>query len=96
MMKQLTGMVHTNNFVMAVQAEEDVCKDFMEYQQQFYKPFKMNTIIKYHIFLSHHQDKKGGLQYYESDLIQQEEMDYGQRVCLTKMIPSGLMRASKS
>jgi hypothetical protein len=71
-MKQLISTVNTNEFVTAVQAEEDVFKDFMEHQQQFYKPFQTNTIKIYHIFSSH-QDKKGVLRYYESDLIRQEE-----------------------
>jgi hypothetical protein len=71
-MEQLIAAVNTNEFVTAVHAEEDVFKDFMEYQQQFYKPFETNTIKVYHIFSSH-QDKKGDLRYYESDLIRQEE-----------------------
>jgi hypothetical protein len=72
-MKQLIGTVNTNGFVTAVQAKEDVFKDFMEYQQHFYKAFETNTIKIYHIFLSH-QDKKGDLRYYESNMIRQEEM----------------------
>jgi rRNA-processing protein FCF1 len=68
MMKQLITMVDTNKFVIAVQAEEDVFKDFMECQQQFYKPFETKTIKIYHIFLSH-QDKKRDLQYYKNNLI---------------------------
>jgi hypothetical protein len=65
-MKQLIATVNTNEFVTAVQAEEDVFKDFMEYQQQFYKAFEMNTIKIYLIFSSH-QDKKGDLRYYKSN-----------------------------
>jgi hypothetical protein len=71
-MKQLIATVNTNEFVTAVQAEEEVFKDFMEYQQRFYKAFESNTIKIYHVFLSH-MDKKGDLRYYESDLIRQEE-----------------------
>jgi hypothetical protein len=71
-MKQLIATVNTNEFVTAVQAEEEVFKDFMEYQQRFYKAFESNTIKIYHVFSSH-MDKKGDLRYYESDLIRQEE-----------------------
>jgi hypothetical protein len=71
-MEQLIGTVNANEFVTAVQAEEDVFKDFMEYQQQFYKPFETNTIKIYHVFSSH-QNNKGDLPYYERDLILQEE-----------------------
>jgi hypothetical protein len=71
-MKQLISTVNTNKFVTAVQAEEDVFKDFMEHQQQFHKPFQTNTIKIYHMFSSH-QDKKGVLRYYESNLIREEE-----------------------
>jgi hypothetical protein len=45
----------------------------MEYQQRFYKAFETNTIKIYHIFLSH-QNSKGDLRYYKSDLNRQEEM----------------------
>jgi hypothetical protein len=68
----LINMVNANEYVTAVQAEEDVFKDFMEYQQQFYKPFQTNTIKIYHVFSSH-QNNKGDLGYNESDLIRQEE-----------------------
>ena len=71
-MEQLIAAVNTNELVTAVQAEEGVFKDFMEHQKQFYKPFESNTIKVYHIFSSH-QDKKGDLRYYESDLVRQEE-----------------------
>ena len=71
-MEQLINTVNANEFVTAVQAEEDVFKDFMEYQQQFYKPFQMNTIKIYHVFSSH-QNNKGDLGCNESDLIRQEE-----------------------
>jgi hypothetical protein len=67
-MKQLITTVNTNEFVTAVQAEEEVYKDFFLYQQSFYKAFESNTIKIYHIFSSH-QDNKGDLRYYESDLI---------------------------
>jgi hypothetical protein len=39
-MKQPIATVNKNEFVMAVQAEEDVFKYFMECQQQFYKPLR--------------------------------------------------------
>jgi hypothetical protein len=71
-MKQLISTVNPNEFVTAVQAEEDVFKDFMEHQQQFCKPFQTNTIKIHHTFSSH-QDKKGVLRHYKSDLIREEE-----------------------
>jgi hypothetical protein len=71
-MKHLICTVSTNEFVTAVQAEEDVFKDFMEHQQQFCKPFQRNTIKICHMFSSH-QDKKGVLRCCESDLIREEE-----------------------
>jgi hypothetical protein len=43
-MKQLINTVKTNEFVTAVQCKEEVFKDFMEYQQQFYEAFEMNRI----------------------------------------------------
>jgi hypothetical protein len=71
-MEELIATVNTNKFVTAVQAKEEVFKDFMEYQQQFYKAFESNAIKIYHIFSSH-QNSKGDLHYYESDLIRLEE-----------------------
>ena len=72
-MEQLIATVNTNDYVTAVQAKEEVFVDFMEYQQRFYKAFESNTITIYHIFLSH-QNWKGDLWYYKSNLIRQEEM----------------------
>jgi hypothetical protein len=51
-MQQLIATVNTNEFVTAVQAKEEVFKDFMEYQQQFYKAFETNMIKIYHSFSS--------------------------------------------
>jgi hypothetical protein len=71
-MKDLIECVNGNASVTAVQSEGDDFKDFMAYQKEFYKPFATNTILKYHIFSSH-KDDKGVIRYYESDSERQEE-----------------------
>jgi hypothetical protein len=71
-MEDLINCVNENESVTALQSEGDDFKDFMAYQKQFYKPFATNTILKYHIFSSH-KDDKGVIRYYESDLERQEE-----------------------
>ena len=71
-MEDLIECVNGNESVTALQSEGDDFKDFMDYQKEFYKPFATNTILKYHIFRSH-KDDKGVIRYYESDLERQEE-----------------------
>jgi hypothetical protein len=71
-MKDLIECVDGNESVTALQSEGDDFKDFMAYQKEFYKPFATNTILKYHIFSSH-KDDKGVIRYYESELDRQEE-----------------------
>ena len=41
-MEQLITVVNTNEFVTGVKVEEGVFEDFIEHQQQFYKPFETN------------------------------------------------------
>lgn len=56
-MKDLIECVNGNTSVAALQSEGDDFKDFMAHQKEFYKPFATNTMLKYHIFSSHKDDK---------------------------------------